>query len=137
MMSMDRARFEKLVEEGIQAIPARFREKLENVAILVEDEPSAEQLASVGVERNEGGELLGLYEGISDIEGGHTYRDFPDRITIFRLATLAEAARLARTSAKRERAEDITRIVAETVRHEIAHHFGMDEDEVERAERGK
>ncbi|MFH1193138.1 MAG: metallopeptidase family protein [Candidatus Jorgensenbacteria bacterium] len=122
---MDRARFEKLVEDGIGAIPARFREKLKNVAILVEDEPSAEQLASVGMEPDENGELLGLYEGVSNIEGGHTHRGLPDRITVFSLAILEEA----------ERAEGVPRIVAETVRHEIAHHFGMDEDEVERAER--
>lgn len=121
---MDRARFEKLVEDGILTIPARFREKMKNVAILVEDEPSVEQLASVGMERHEGGELLGLYEGVSDIEGGHTHRGFPDCITIFRLAIVEEA----------ERAEDIPRVVAETIRHEIAHHFGMGEDEVERAE---
>ncbi|MDP3974848.1 MAG: metallopeptidase family protein [Candidatus Jorgensenbacteria bacterium] len=116
--------FEELVAKGIQSIPERFRAKLKNVAILVEDEPSEEQLTSVGIPKESGDTLLGLYEGVSNLEGGHTHRGFPDRITIFRLPILEEAAR----------EEDIPVIVAETVRHEIAHHFGMDEHEVERAE---
>lgn len=122
---MNPEHFKELVAKGIEAIPLRFHEKLKNVAILVEDKPSEEQLTSVGIAKESGDTLLGLYEGVSNLEGGHTHRDFPDRITIFRLPILEEA----------ERDENIPRIVMETVRHEIAHHFGMDEDDVERAER--
>lgn len=117
-------RFEELVVQGIESIPARFREKLKNVAVLIADHPSDEQLRSVGIDPASGDTLLGLYEGVSNLEGGHTYREFPDRITIFKFPTLEEA----------EGEEDVAQVVADTVRHEIAHHFGMEEDDVERAE---
>lgn len=118
-------RFEELVVKGIELIPDRFHAKLGNVAILIADEPNDEQLISVGLKKEDGDTLLGLYEGISNLEGGHTHREFPDRITIFKLPTLEEA----------ENEADVAQVVADTVRHELAHHFGMDEDEVERAER--
>ena len=123
---MDSERFEELVAAGIKQIPARFLEKLKNVAIMTEDEPTTEQLASVGIRPKSGRTLFGLYEGVPNLEGGHTHRAFPDRITIFRLPILEQSLR----------DEDISRIVAATVRHEIAHHFGMNEDEVARAEHG-
>jgi predicted Zn-dependent protease with MMP-like domain len=122
---MDCGRFELLVGKGVASVPERFRAKLKNVAILVEDEPTDAQLESVGLDPKEGETLLGLYEGVPNLEGGHTHRDFPDRITIFMNPTLEEA----------ETEEDIAKVVADTIRHEIAHHFGMDEWEVERAER--
>lgn len=122
---MNKKSFEKLVAEGISKIPERFLEKIANVAIMVEDEPSKEQLRGLGMEEEDGDTLLGLYEGVSNLEGGHTHRDFPDRITIFRRPILETA----------ERDEDIPAIIADTVRHEIAHHFGMDDDEIERAEK--
>lgn len=122
---MTRKNFEKLVAEGIKRIPSRFLSKIKNVAIMVEDEPSEEQFQSVGIKEEDGDTLLGLYEGVPNIEGGHTHRDFPDRITIFRLPILEVA----------ERDEDIPAIVADTVRHEIAHHFGMDDHDIERAEK--
>ncbi len=108
--------FEKLVAEGIDRIPERFLKKIKNVAIMIEDEPPKDE---------EGYTLLGLYEGVSNLEGGHTHRDFPDRITIFRRPILEAAARK----------EDVPAIVADTVRHEIAHHFGMDDYEIERLEK--
>ncbi|HXF44413.1 MAG TPA: metallopeptidase family protein [Candidatus Paceibacterota bacterium] len=120
---MTEERFKELVEIGLKRIPPKFLKKLKNVAIVVEDEPSEEQLESVGIGKDSGDTLLGLYEGVSNLEGGHTHRYFPDRITIFRLPTLDEA----------EREEDIPGIVEATVRHEIAHHFGMEEEEIERA----
>lgn len=117
-------RFKELVARGIELIPGRFREKLKNVAILVADEPDEEQLRSVGLRKEDGDTLLGLYEGVSNLDGGHTHRSFPDRIIIFKLPTLEEAKDEA----------DMAQVVANTVRHEVAHHFGMDEEEVERAE---
>lgn len=117
-------RFEELVAYGIDAVPARFQEKLKNVAILIAEEPTEEQLTSVGIDPKSGDTLLGLYEGVSNLEGGHTHRDFPDRITIFMNPTLEEA----------EDESDVAQVVTDTIRHEIAHHFGMEENEVERAE---
>ncbi|MFH0806379.1 MAG: metallopeptidase family protein [Candidatus Brennerbacteria bacterium] len=124
METMTLERFEKLVAQGIDAVPAEFHQKLKNVAILIAEEPSEEQLLSVGIDPKSDDTLLGLYEGVSNLEGGHTHRDFPDRITIFMAPTLEEA----------ESEGDVAQVVTDTIRHEIAHHFGMDEDEVERAE---
>lgn len=121
MRTMTPERFEKLVAEGVQAIPERFLEKLKNVAIVVEEDPNNEKLSSVGMRR--GDHLLGLYEGVSNIEGGHTHRGFPDKITIFKNPICAIARREV----------DIPRIVGETVRHEIAHHFGMSDQEIRRS----
>ncbi len=104
-------------------IPERFLEKLSNVAIIVEDEPAAAQLHTLGMRPDE--LLLGLYEGVPHTAGGHTHRPFPDRITLFQNC-IEEEARSDR---------EVARVVAETVRHEIAHHFGMEEYEVRRAER--
>lgn len=117
-------RFEKLVTAGVNAVPEHFLEKLKNVAIVVEDDPSEEKLSSVGMRR--GDLLLGLYEGVSNLEGGHTHRSFPDKITIFKNPICAVA----------RQEEDIPRIVAKTVRHEIAHHFGMNDEGLDRFEQG-
>lgn len=123
MPRFSRVDFERLVEEGLARIPERFLEKLSNVAIIVEDEPTVSQLRTLGMYTNE--LLLGLYEGVPHTAGGHTHRPFPDRITLFQNCIEEEA----RSS------EEVARVVAETVRHEIAHHFGMEEGEVRRAER--
>lgn len=121
---MRTAAFDALVERAFQRIPARFRRKLQNVALVVEEEPSLRQLAAAGVAP--GGTLLGLYEGRplavrSVSEGFH----LPDRITIFQ----RPHERLARDR------EHLERLVEQTLWHEIAHHFGMSEAEVRAAER--
>ncbi len=123
-MRLSRKRFEQLVARGINLIPRRFLEKLENVAVVVEDEPTAEQLRSVGI-TDPAETLLGLYEGVSQAAGGRYHRDLPDRITVFQKPIEAEA----------RNEDEIAEIVADTVWHEIAHHFGMEEHEVERAEK--
>ncbi|MGH9655478.1 MAG: metallopeptidase family protein, partial [Bryobacteraceae bacterium] len=97
---------------------------MNNVAIVVEDEPAPAQLRARGVAP--GSTLLGLYEGRpltqrSVFEGFH----LPDRITIFQ----RPHERIARSR------EHLERLVEETLWHEIAHHFGMDEREVRAAER--
>jgi predicted Zn-dependent protease with MMP-like domain len=118
--------FDRIVERACGRIPARFRRKLKNLVFVVEEEPSAEQLASVRVGR--GGTLLGLYEGrpltarsVSDPFG------MPDRITIFQ----GPHERGARNAAHLEQ------LVGETVWHEVAHYFGMDERRVRAAERAR
>lgn len=122
-MRLSPKRFEELVAVGIDRIPERFLAKLENVAIIVEDEPSRAELKSVGI-TGPGETLLGLYEGVSQARGGRYHRGMPDRIMIFKRPIEEEA----------DTEEDVARIVADTVWHEIAHHFGMEEDEVEKAE---
>jgi predicted Zn-dependent protease with MMP-like domain len=115
--------FERLVAEGVLAIPERFRARLDNVAILIADRPTKDQLSGSGNE--EGEELLGLYEGVPLTERGVEYASLPDRITIFKEATLAEAE----GDPDRVRA-----VVRETVWHEVAHYFGYDDDAVEARE---
>ncbi len=122
-MHVSRAEFERLVEEGLSEIPPRFLAELKNVAIVVKTEPTPTERRAAGVRA--GTLLLGLYEGVPHTEGGHTHRFYPDRITLFQRHIEAVAAS----------GSDIARVVAETVRHEIAHHLGMGETEVRRAER--
>ncbi|MDO8469953.1 MAG: metallopeptidase family protein [bacterium] len=122
-MKFSREQFEKLVARGIDAISERFLRELENVVIVVEDEPTDVQLKSLGIGDDEF--LFGLYEGVSALEGGHYHRGMPDKITLFHL----EIEDAAETEA------DLTEIVTDTVWHEIAHHLGLDEHEVRAAER--
>lgn len=107
------AEFDRIVERALSRIPARFRKLLENVVIVVEPEP-----------RQRG--LLGLYQGRPRTERSvaESFR-LADQITIYQ----GPHERMARSPAHLEK------IVADTVWHEIAHHFGMDEAQVRRAER--
>lgn len=119
---MTRGEFEKLAQDAVALIPEKFRERIKNVAFLIEDEPSEEVRRKEGLE--EGETLLGLYQGIPATVRGDSYGvgpTLPDTITLFRLPIEAEA---------RESGDDIRNVVADTVWHEVAHYFGMDEDEV-------
>ena len=119
---MDQARFEEIVNEGIESIPQEFLDKLNNVAVTIEDEPTFYQKARAGLRH--GFSLFGLYEGISQDRRGNYNAVLPDKITIFQNPILR---------ASRDE-EDVREIVKNTVWHEIAHHFGMNEVEVRRAE---
>jgi predicted Zn-dependent protease with MMP-like domain len=111
------------VEAGVMAIPERFLKKLDNVAVVIENEPTPAQIKKLDLHR--GWTLFGLYEGVPQISrGSHYGAVLPDKITIFQ-KPIKEAA---------QDAEDIKKIVKSTVWHEIAHHFGMDEGEVRRLE---
>jgi predicted Zn-dependent protease with MMP-like domain len=119
---MDRDTFEKLVEEGFLLLPEKFRAKIKNVALLVEDEPSEEVRAREGLTGEE--TLLGLYQGIPNTARGDSYGvgpTLPDTITLYQLP-IEDAAR--------EDGVEVRTVIAETIWHEYAHYFGMDEDEV-------
>jgi predicted Zn-dependent protease with MMP-like domain len=118
------AEFDLLVEQAYAAIPARFRKRLKNVAVTVEAEPSAAQLGRGRVPH--GNTLLGLYEG-RPLTKRSVFDSFamPDKITIFQ----GPHERLARSP------EHLAQLVKETVWHEVAHYFGMDELQVRAAER--
>lgn len=108
MVEVTPARFEQLVEAAINAIPEQLARHIENVAIVIEDEAPADDP-----------HLLGLYEGIPLTERGSWYiAAMPDRIRIFRFPIL----RMCQTQA------EVVREVYITVVHEIAHHFGIDDD---------
>ena len=114
------AAFEQLVARAIDESPARFRKRMENVAIVVEREPSPQQLARLG-----GGTLLGLYEGRPLTERS-VFQPFamPDRITIFE----GPHRRMAVSPAH------LQKLVIDTVWHEVAHYFGMNERQERSAE---
>jgi predicted Zn-dependent protease with MMP-like domain len=112
------ARFEELVVEALEAIPEPFASMLSNVEIVIEAEPTAEQLAGLDT----GDDLLGLYEGIPQTERGDNYTFvMPDKITIFRGPILRIC----------DDEDDVYDEVAITVVHEVAHHFGIDDARLE------
>jgi len=118
---MNRDRFEELVAKAIDDLPEEFRSGLENVDVVVQDYPNRRQLARVG----RGMTLLGLYEGVPQTKRTHGYgMVLPDRILIFQ----KPIQEMCRSEAEVE-AE-----IGKVVRHEIAHHFGLDEGELRRIE---
>ena len=114
---MTSTQFERLVLQALQRIPPDLSARLDNVDIVVEDAPSKEQLVGSGIE--DGEILLGLYEGLPITERYSDYgMTLPDKITIFQKPIES----ICQTD------EDIIREVQTTVVHEIAHHFGIDDD---------
>jgi len=123
MQKLNWIEFEKIVEKGIKAIPEKFLRKLDNVAIVIEAEPTPAQKKKLNIRSD--WTLFGLYEGIPQTHRGINYNAvLPDKITIFQ-RPIEEAARDEK---------DIKEIVKNTVWHEIAHHFGMSEDRVRQTE---
>jgi len=119
---LSRRDFDALVTEAVRSLPKEFRRRLDNVAIEVQEEPSAEALDAAGLEPDQSDELLGLYWGRS-IQGGSffdTGGQLPDRVYIYRGPIL----RLCGTE------EDVIREVRETVAHEIGHHFGLSDEDM-------
>lgn len=107
--------FKELVAESLGLIPAEFREHLDNVEIVIEEEPSPEVIREMRLRR--GHTLFGLYTGIPLTERTHDPAAFPDRITLFRRPLLAQCEDL----------EELRYQVVTTVLHEVAHHFGIGE----------
>jgi predicted Zn-dependent protease with MMP-like domain len=116
---MDRERFEQLVAEAIEGLPTEFLEGMENIAVVVQDWPTRAQLASVGLRHR--GSLLGLYEGVPLTKEGKRHAMVaPDKITIFQ-----KPIEMTYRSDRR-----IVYGITETVRHEIAHHFGISDEKL-------
>jgi predicted Zn-dependent protease with MMP-like domain len=117
--SVARQRFEELVEEALESIPQTLWDSIDNLGIVVEEWPTRAQLESVGVQP--GHTLFGLYEGVPLTGRSHHYGLVPpDKITIFR-------GPITRSCPPGD--EDAIRAqVRRTVLHEIAHHFGIDDD---------
>jgi predicted Zn-dependent protease with MMP-like domain len=120
---MTREQFSTLVNQALEAIPRRFRDAMNNVAVVVEDEPSPELLAEMGMD--EGDTLFGLYHGTPltrrDFSYGNT---LPDRISIYQFP-IEDAC---------QDEDEIRQCVAETVIHEFGHYFGLSEEEIEEIE---
>ncbi|MEO8570711.1 MAG: metallopeptidase family protein [Chloroflexota bacterium] len=112
---------EGMVIDALEALPTPFRERLGSVAIVVEEEATPAQLASVGAHG-----LYGLYQGVPRTRLSADAAPSPSKITIFR-GTLTRANRTPETLAA---------AVAETVYHEIAHHFGISDARLHELKRG-
>jgi predicted Zn-dependent protease with MMP-like domain len=105
-----RGEFLALVNAALESIPDEFRTAMQNIAIVVEDEPSTRALDEVGIEPPD--TLLGLYEGTPLTERGWAHGNtLPDKITLFQGPTIGE-----------------------TLIHEIGHYFGLSEEEIEEIE---
>ena len=109
--------FENLVDEAYAEIPERYRAAIDNLAIMVEEFPDAWTLRAAGVSSPYG--LLGFYHGIPITERTQGYTNVaPDKISIYRQPILAQC----------RNDDEIRAMVKRVVRHEIAHHFGIDDD---------
>ena len=117
---MQRARFRRLVAAALESIPLALAARMDNVDVQVQMRPTAEQLESAGIDR--GHLLLGLYQGHPLITRSWGYGNtLPDRILIFQEAIEAVC----------DSEEEIVEQVQETVIHEVAHHFGIDDDRLD------
>lgn len=122
-MVVSREVFRLLVEQAIRTLPPRFLERLENVDVVVEDQPSEEDLQAAGVEPPN--ILLGLYSGVPLAERGSWYGNvLPDRIILYQRPIQALC---------RDRRE-LKRQIREVLMHEIGHHFGFTDEELEEIE---
>ena len=111
--------FEALVEHALEGLPEEFADLLENVAVMVEDEPDPEDLEALGMEPDE--ELFGLYQGIPLDERTSFYQGaMPDRVFIYRGPILRFC----------ENRRQVIREIRDTVVHELGHHFGLEEDDM-------
>ena len=116
IFEMETKKFEKLVAEAVATLPEQFQKKMENVNILVEDEPSRQLLKQQGIGQNNS--LLGLYQGIPLKNRGVSYTNvLPDKIIIYQ----KPIERLCRNE------KEIKEKVRAVFRHELGHHFGMSE----------
>lgn len=121
-MRISRDEFEALVERAVADLPDEFREALDNVVVMVEEEPTAEDLEEVGIDPAdpEADELFGLYHGTNRLERDSHYSGLPDRVVIYRGPILRACD--TRREAMRE--------IRDTVQHELGHYFGLEEDEL-------
>ena len=115
MIRISRREFEQLVEQALGELPERFASLLDNVAIVVEEEPSDEDLDVMDEDANE---LLGIYRGVPITERHYDSMRLPDQIAIFRGPIL----RVARTRS------DALHEIRDTVIHELGHYFGLDDE---------
>mgnify|MGYP001558040658 CR=1 FL=1 len=115
---MSEERFRELVEQAINSLPLEFVKKLNNVAVVVEDEPTGRQLQKLGISQQT--LLFGLYEGIPQTKRGSYSGVLPDKITIFK-NSIEEIA---------GNDEEVKAQVRATVAHEIGHHFGLSEKDL-------
>ncbi len=120
---MTRAEFERLVVEAVMLIPKRFRREMKNLALVVEEEPSAKLLEEMEIEPPDS--LYGLYQGTPLPERTWDHGNaLPDRITLFQRPIEEDS----------EDEDEIRANIGETLIHEVGHYFGLSEEEIEEIE---
>ena len=123
---MTRRQFEAMVEKALRKLPKDFRDKIANIAVVVEDWADEETLAEMGIEPPD--TLYGLYRGVDLTARDSSYGNvLPDVITIYQGPIEEDAADEA----------EMGEIVRETVVHELGHYFGLDDDTMHRIEDGE
>ncbi|MDP3786321.1 MAG: metallopeptidase family protein [Candidatus Omnitrophota bacterium] len=119
---MDAKAFEDLVTEAVESLPEEFKRKLENIDVVIEEEPTPEQVRSARVPKSVF--LMGLYQGVPFSKRTHFYGNvLPDKITIFR----NNIERACRGD------EEIKETIRRTVIHEFAHYFGLSDEHMKRS----
>ena len=118
-MRLSRREFRDLVREAIESLPKDFLDRMENCDVVTQDWPEPQQLDISGFETQH--DLLGLYEGIPLTERGFYDLVLPDKITLFQRPIEA----ICRTR------QEVVEQVRLTVVHEIAHHFGIDDERLD------
>lgn len=120
---MDREQFERLVAEAIALIPRRFRREMKNLALVIEDEPSADLLREMEIDPPDS--LYGLYQGTPLPERSWTHgNNLPDKITLFQRPIEHDC----------DDEDDVRGVIGETLIHEVGHYFGLSEEEIEEIE---
>jgi predicted Zn-dependent protease with MMP-like domain len=117
--------FAKLVESGIDAIPSLYQSRLENVAFIIEDDPSESQRMQLKLYPNE--TLFGLYEGVPLPSRGGMTKLLPDKITVFKNPALIFSRNL----------DELKEHIRHTIWHEVAHYYGLDHKRIHELERKK
>ena len=123
MISISREQFERLVHKALSDIPPDIRLSIQNVDIVVDNIASMNQIAGTGIENEM--ELLGLYEGIPITERYGYDMVLPDKITLFQKPIESIC----------DNQEQITEEISKTLIHEIAHHFGLDDNHLDQLKR--
>ena len=120
---MIREQFERLVAEAIALIPRRFRREMNNLALVVEDEPSLALLDEMEIEPPDS--LYGLYQGTPLPERAWAHgNNLPDKITLFQRPIEHDC----------EDEDEVRDVIGETLIHEVGHYFGLSEEEIEEIE---
>ncbi len=119
MMRIPPEEFEALVEKALDGLPEEFADLLENVAVMVAEEPDPEDLEALEMDPDE--ELFGLYQGIPLDERTSFYQGaMPDRVFLYRGPILRHC----------ESRRQVIREIRDTLVHELGHHFGLEEDDM-------
>lgn len=118
MIELNEKEFQQLVDSTIENLPKRFKSRMDNVIVLVEDLPSTEDLEKAHSQKNT--LLLGMYSGVPKTYAGATYKILPDTIKIFKTPILQIS----------HSQNDAREQIKNTVLHELGHYFGLSEEEI-------